>query len=163
MQIKLIINANLLNLIKITIIEAHTNNALNITPDIIKTEYDTDTMKAIKIERQYDGMVTNLKNVILGLYTADCCPIFLYHPIENVIGACHAGWKGALNGIIENTITTMIQQYEVNADNIECMIGPCIDQKSYQVDKDFIKKFETEWKDVEEKCCMKIEENYCLI
>ena len=143
----------------ITVIEAHTNNVLNITSDMIKSEYNTETMKAIKIEEQYDGMVTNLKNVILGIYTADCCPIFFYDPIQNVIGACHAGWKGALNGIIENTITAMVEQYKVNIDNIECVIGPCIHQKSYQVDKDFINKFVTEWKDVGEKCCVKSEED----
>ena len=47
------------------------------------------------------------KNIVLGILTADCAPVLFYDPVKKVIGACHAGWKGALTGIIENTISKM--------------------------------------------------------
>ena len=88
----------------------------------------------------YDGLVTNKKNVILGILTADCAPVLFYAPVKQVIGACHAGWKGALTGIIENTISKM-QELGSKPQDIRCAIGPCIAQESYEVGKDFYDKF----------------------
>ena len=79
-----------------------------------------------------DGLVTKNKNVLLGILTADCAPILMADSKAGVIGACHAGWKGAVSGIIENTILEMCK-IGANSQDIRCVIGPAIAQKNYQV------------------------------
>lgn len=83
-----------------------------------------------------DALVTNKTDIILGIVTADCAPVLFADDKAGVIGAAHAGWKGALNGIVSNTINAMVV---LGADrkNIKAAIGPCIAQTSYEVDKDF--------------------------
>lgn len=85
-----------------------------------------------------DGIVTNLKNVAIGIVTADCAPIIFYDEEKQVIGACHAGWKGAKLGIIQETVKKM---HELGATNICAIIGPMIQQYSYQVSIDFYNEF----------------------
>jgi polyphenol oxidase len=87
-----------------------------------------------------DALVTNRKNLILSILTADCAPILLYENKEQIIGAIHAGWKGAKNGIIQNTIKKIIE-LGGNTKNIVSIIGPCIQQKSYEVGKEFYEDF----------------------
>ena len=84
----------------------------------------------------YDGVVTKQKNLILGILTADCAPILFYDRKNKIAGACHAGWRGAFSGIIENTINAMKKLGSNNSD-IKCCIGPCIGEESYQVRNDF--------------------------
>ena len=86
-----------------------------------------------------DALITKLKGVALGVVTADCVPIILYDLNNKIIGCVHAGWKGALSGIIENTIKKF-QKIDSN-NKIFASIGPCIGKKSYEVDIDFYKKF----------------------
>ena len=83
-----------------------------------------------------DGLVTRKRNILLGILTADCAPILMADKSAGVIGACHAGWKGAISGIIENTVLEMCK-LGACADNICCVIGPAIAQQSYEVDADF--------------------------
>ncbi len=86
-----------------------------------------------------DALITKMKDVALGVVTADCVPIILYDIKNHIIGCIHAGWKGAFSGIIENTI---IKFKKLNSKNkIFASIGPCIGKKSYEVDIDFYKKF----------------------
>ena len=94
----------------------------------------------IKEKNLYDGIVTNKKNLILSILTADCAPVLFYDSKKIVIGACHAGWKGAHSGIIENTLKNMTSLGS-KIDDIKCAIGPCIGKKSYYVRKDFYKIF----------------------
>ena len=89
---------------------------------------------------KYDGIVTKKSNMILGILTADCAPVLFYDPITKVIGACHAGWKGSFDGIIENTINSMISLGS-KSKYIKCAIGPCIEQNSYTVGIEFYTKF----------------------
>ena len=86
-----------------------------------------------------DAMITNLKGFGLGVLTADCVPIFLYDSKSEIIGCIHAGWKGALSGIIENTVKKFRKLDTRN--KIFASVGPCIGKKSYEVDIDFYKKF----------------------
>ncbi len=89
-----------------------------------------------------DGLVTNQKDIILCLRTADCAPILLEDTKNHIIGAAHAGWRGAFSGIIENTVKLMLQKgAELN--RISAAIGPCIAQKSYEVDNNFYQTFTT--------------------
>jgi len=94
-----------------------------------------------------DGIVTNLKNIILAITTADCCPIIFYDETKSVIGACHAGWKGAHSDSTKNLINIMIEKYACDIDDIQIKIGPTIRQKSYQVQQDFYDKWIEQSKD----------------
>ena len=87
-----------------------------------------------------DGIVTKEKNLLLSVLTADCAPVLLVDDKSYVIGACHAGWRGAIGGIIQNTIKNMLK-LGGNIKNIKCAIGPCINQKSYEVGKEFYAHF----------------------
>lgn len=87
-----------------------------------------------------DAMVTNQPNLLLGIVTADCVPVLFADVDAGVIGAAHAGWKGAIGGVLENTITAMVK-LGAELGRIRCAIGPCISQKSYEVDEGFFRHF----------------------
>ena len=86
-----------------------------------------------------DAMITKYKKVALGVLTADCVPILIYDKRNKIIGCIHAGWKGALSGIIKKTIIRIKKKNTKN--NIFASVGPCISTKSYEVDLNFYKKF----------------------
>lgn len=90
------------------------------------------TFDGTKTIPEADGIVTDQKNMALSISTADCAPILLSDPVAGVIGAAHAGWKGAYTGIIENTVSAMCE-LGAKTENITAAIGPCIAQKSYEV------------------------------
>ncbi len=110
--------------------QVHGNSVVAID-DIKKIHGTQDLPKA-------DGIVTNLKNVALGIVTADCAPIIFYDEENQVIGACHAGWKGAKLGIIQETAKKM---QDLGAKDIRAIIGPMIQPYSYQVSVDFYNEF----------------------
>ena len=86
-----------------------------------------------------DAMITKMKGLALGVVTADCVPIILYDAKNEIIGCIHAGWKGAFLGVIKNTISKI---KKISSDNkIYACIGPCIGEKSYEVDNNFYKMF----------------------
>ncbi len=89
---------------------------------------------------QADGLVTNVASLALGVLTADCVPLLLFDPKHQVIGAIHIGWRGLLAGIIPHAIDKMCG-IGANQNNILAGIGPCIQQKNYEVDKFFYKQF----------------------
>ena len=93
-----------------------------------------------KIIPEADGLVTNKPGLVLGIITADCAPILLADSTTGVIGAAHAGWRGALGGIIESTVKLMCD-YGAIIENINCAIGPCIGKESYEVGAEFMDKF----------------------
>ena len=86
-----------------------------------------------------DGLVTKIKNIGLGVLTADCVPIIFYDSKNQLIGVVHAGWKGAFTGILENVVKIFKKLGSKN--EIFAAIGPCIDIKNYEVDSSFKKKF----------------------
>ena len=86
-----------------------------------------------------DAIITRVKGLALGVVTADCVPVIIYDVKNKIAGCIHAGWKGALSGIIKNTITKI---RKLNSNNlIFASIGPCLGKKSYEVDLNFYKKF----------------------
>ena len=86
-----------------------------------------------------DAIITKLKGFGLGVVTADCVPIILHDSYNQTIGCIHAGWKGAISGVIENSIKKF---KKINSKNkIFASIGPCIGVKSYEVDLNFYKRF----------------------
>lgn len=82
-----------------------------------------------------DAIVTRMPNLPIGIITADCAPILI--KANGVIAAAHAGWQGALKGILDKTIEAM----DTPPDKIEAYIGPCIAQKSYEVSIGFEEPF----------------------
>ena len=86
-----------------------------------------------------DAMITKIKGIALGVLTADCVPIIIYDLKNEIVGCIHAGWKGALSGIITNTVNKIKKLNSAN--KIYASIGPCIGKKSYEVDANFYKKF----------------------
>ena len=87
-----------------------------------------------------DAMVTNQAGIALGILTADCVPVLFSDATHKIIGAAHAGWKGAFSGVIGNTVNAMIALGATPA-TITCAIGPAIAQVSYEVDRAFQEKF----------------------
>lgn len=87
-----------------------------------------------------DAMVTQTPGLILGILTADCTPVLFSDDKAGVIGAAHAGWKGALGGILENTIAAM-EKLGASRGNIKAAIGPTIHQPSYEVGISFRDQF----------------------
>jgi YfiH family protein len=80
-----------------------------------------------------DAMVTDRPEVALGIVTADCAPVLFATPSGAVVGAAHAGWRGALAGVLEATLDAM---RDLGADGIEAAVGPCIGAVSYEVAAD---------------------------
>jgi len=95
---------------------------------------------AIKQElSEADGLVTRVKGLGLSILTADCAPILFFDPKASVIGAAHAGWRGAVDGITDSTIDAMLT-LGANKKDIIASIGPCISKKNYEVKSDFKKE-----------------------
>jgi YfiH family protein len=87
-----------------------------------------------------DGMVTATPGVGLAILTADCQPVLFADPVVRVIGAAHAGWRGAQGGVLEATVDAMVALGAKRA-NIAATIGPTISQKAYEVGPEFFETF----------------------
>jgi YfiH family protein len=87
-----------------------------------------------------DAIVADRPGLALGILTADCTPVLLADRQAGVIAAAHAGWKGALGGVIESTLALM-EQYGADRARIAAAVGPVIARKSYEVDEAFLRRF----------------------
>ncbi len=90
-----------------------------------------------------DAIVTRLRALAIGVTTADCGPVLLADPQAGVIGAAHAGWRGALAGVIEATVAAM-EQLGAARRQIRAAIGPMIRHANYEVGPDLIARFAAE-------------------
>ena len=113
----------------ITLNQKHTNEVVYLN--------STDE---VKNKLTGDALVSKINNVGIGILTADCASVFFYDPKNKIIGCSHAGWKGALNGIIKNTVKKF-NELDSNNDDLIAVVGPCISKKNYRVQADFFKKF----------------------
>ncbi len=93
-----------------------------------------------------DAMVTATRGITLSVLTADCQPVLFADQAAGVIGAAHAGWQGALDGVLDNTIDAMIA-LGAKRDNIVAVIGPSISQRAYEVGPEFVDRFIDEDRD----------------
>jgi len=89
---------------------------------------------------QADALVTDRPGLALGILTADCTPVLLADCEAGVIGAAHAGWKGAFGGVIESVLALM-EQYGADRARIAAALGPVIARRSYEVDDGFLRRF----------------------
>lgn len=90
-----------------------------------------------------DAVVTATPGIVLGIVTADCGPILFADQAAGVVGAAHAGWRGAVDGVLENTIAAM-EALGASRANIAAVLGPTIAQPSYEVDPAFRERFPAE-------------------
>lgn len=120
-----------------------------IHPDAeLATVHQVHSAKAIHVNRPWpheerphaDAMVTDRPNLLLGILTADCAPVLFADHAGVVVGAAHAGWRGALAGVTDATIEAMEQLGSKRGD-IHAAIGPCIGQPDYEVDDAFRQRF----------------------
>ena len=88
-----------------------------------------------------DALVTDRPGLLLGILTADCAPVLLADADAGIVGAAHAGWKGAIGGVTDATVSAM-EKLGARRDRIAAAIGPCIARTSYEVDEDFARRFE---------------------
>ena len=94
-----------------------------------------------------DALITNQKNIAISVLTADCVPILIYDEVNQIIACIHAGWKGAVSGIIKNTLNEIINISKNSKINVA--IGPCIGVDNYEVGPEFFTKFIQESKNNE--------------
>jgi polyphenol oxidase len=87
-----------------------------------------------------DALATRTPGIVLGILTADCVPVLFTDRDAGVIGAAHAGWKGALAGVTDATLAAM-ESLGADRANIAAAIGPCIARASYEVDDGFVQRF----------------------
>jgi YfiH family protein len=87
-----------------------------------------------------DAMVTDRPNLLLGILTADCAPVLFADERAQVVGAAHAGWRGALAGVTDSTIARM-EELGARREHIHAAVGPCIAQSCYEVDAAFRTRF----------------------
>jgi YfiH family protein len=106
------------------------------TPEVIEVE-EPWTRDAAPVA---DALVTKRRGLALGILTADCAPVLFADAEAGVIGAAHAGWRGAFDGVIGNTVEAM-EELGAHAERIVAVIGPCIAQASYEVGAEFVERF----------------------
>lgn len=87
-----------------------------------------------------DALVTTTPGLVISVLTADCAPVLLADEKAGVIGAAHAGWKGAVGGVLESTIALM-RTHGADPTRIKAAIGPCIHQASYEIGPEFAERF----------------------
>lgn len=117
---------------------------IGVSPEHLCTLYQIHSPDVITVTAPWtmgegakaDAMVTNVPGIALGILTADCAPVLFADAEAGVIGAAHAGWKGAAYGVIENTVAAMEKLGAKRAD-IAAALGPCIAQVSYEVGQEF--------------------------
>ena len=123
---------------------------LGLGPDRLVSLYQIHSAEAVIVNEPWgpgegpraDGMATRTRGLALGVLAADCTPILFADAEGGVIGACHAGWKGALSGVAEATIDTMIALGALRT-RIIAAIGPAIRQPAYEVGTDYRDRFVT--------------------
>ncbi len=117
---------------------------LEIDGAVLVTAYQVHSAKALVVERPWaqddrprvDGLVTRVPGLALGVLTADCVPVLLADSQAGVVGAAHAGWHGALAGVLESTVEAM-EDLGAARERLVVGIGPAIAQRSYEVGPDY--------------------------
>ncbi len=120
---------------------------MGVAPDHLVTVHQTHSGRAVTIDGpldgpvpEADGMVTATPDVVLGILTADCQPVLFADRDAGVVGAAHAGWKGAQAGVLEATLDGM-ESLGAERARITAVIGPTISQRAYEVGPEFLDRF----------------------
>jgi YfiH family protein len=122
--------------------------ALGVHPDRFVSAYQIHSPDVVTVEQPWphdqrpkaDAMVTKTQGLALGISTADCGPVLFADPQARVIGAAHAGWRGAFTGVLEATVTAM-EKLGAARNRIVAALGPMIRQPNYEVGPEFVARF----------------------
>ncbi|MTI19024.1 peptidoglycan editing factor PgeF [Rhodobacteraceae bacterium RKSG542] len=125
--------------------------SLNVDADNLVTPYQIHSARVLTVSgpfdpeqnREADALVTNTRGIAIGVLTADCGPVLFADAQHGVIGAAHAGWKGAFSGILDNTLEAM---FELGArpESTVAVLGPTISSGAYEVGSEFHERFKEE-------------------
>lgn len=125
-------------------------DALEVAPEALTSAHQVHSAKAMAVDAalpdpapQVDALVTATPGLALGVLTADCQPVLFADVEAGVIGAAHAGWKGALGGVLESTLGAMETLGAARGVTV-AVIGPTISQRAYEVGPEFLDTFEAE-------------------
>ncbi len=116
--------------------------ALDVQPTHLVSAFQVHSAEVAVVEAPFserpkvDGLVTRVRGIALGVLTADCGPVLFADEKAGVIGACHAGWKGAVSGITDATVLAM-EKLGARRENIVAVLGPTISQGAYEVGPEF--------------------------
>lgn len=118
-------------------------------PDALNTCYQIHSATAVAADEPWrgrlpegDAVVTRQPGIVCGVLSADCAPILFADAEARVVAAAHAGWQGALNGVIEATVAAM-EAKGADRSRMVAAVGPCIAQPSYEVGLEYLDRFET--------------------
>lgn len=111
-----------------TLYQVHSTTVLTVNKPWVQAPLDAD------------AMVCKTPGILIGILTADCAPVLFSDAEAGIVAAAHAGWKGAIGGVLENTIAVMCDQ-GAKRERIAAAIGPCIGQQSYEVGPEFVAHF----------------------
>lgn len=129
---------------------------LGVSPKMLYVPYQTHSDKIAVIDKEFlqlteqdkllklngvDAIVTNIPQICIGVTTADCVPILLYDPIQKVVAAVHAGWRGTVVRIVAKTAQLMMSNFGSNPHSIVAHIGPSIGAKAYEVGEEVAHQF----------------------
>lgn len=119
-----------------------------VSPARMLVGYQTHSATALTADRPWgearpegDAVVSATRGIVCGALSADCAPVLLADPQARVVGAAHAGWKGALGGVVEATVAAM-ERLGARPERLVAVVGPCIGPASYEVGLDFLERFE---------------------
>jgi len=133
----------------VAINRARVAEAMQVEPDHLLGVHQIHSATAIAADAPFkekpraDALVTATPGLALSILTADCQPVLFADTDAGVIGAAHAGWRGALDGVLAATVEAM-EQLGARRENITAVIGPCISQRAYEVGPEFIENFMVE-------------------
>ncbi len=120
---------------------------MGVAPDRLLTAYQIHSPDVIVVREPFrserpkaDALVTDRPGIAIGASSADCGPVLFADARARVIGAAHAGWKGAFTGVLENTISAM-EQLGARRDAIVAVLGPSISAANYEVGPEFVERF----------------------
>lgn len=120
---------------------------LDVTPEALVSVHQVHSPDAVIVTAPWsgerpkaDGMATTVPGLALAITTADCGPVLFADPHAGVVGAAHAGWRGALTGVLEGTIAAM-ESLGARRASIVAVLGPTISQGAYEVGDDFMQRF----------------------
>jgi hypothetical protein len=129
--------------------------SLGVAPDHLLTLYQIHSARVVEVDKPWDrqgpradGMVTRREGVALGILAADCMPFLFVDPKARVVGAAHAGWRGALAGILEATTAEMVR-LGAEPGRIVAALGPCLRRENFEVGPDVLDAFLAQHPDAE--------------
>lgn len=127
--------------------QTHSNSGISVDANYLSNNIINNNL--ILFKNQGDFLVTNIRNIGIGVLTADCLPIAFYDSVNHAIGVAHAGWRGTVDNIAYNTIKKMQESFGSKIGDITAYLGACAKVCCYQVQPDFLKNLENAhfWQD----------------